>query len=158
VWTGLAGDSVADLVAHPRYTLRATATRARDGLSVGAGAAPGLPANSGSRLTATMTVPTSGAVTFHISSSGASELWVAQGSGDLGVAALEKAAAVPEAGVGADAPNKWTKYQSQISQARYMEAGKQYTVRVLHKSGVARGGGMEPHLAVSWKYLTSNDE
>jgi len=146
-WDDLEGSDVMALTASPRYTTPPSRTVFQNSLAVRKQsqspiAGPRglqLQKNSGSRLTTSFTPGESGDYIFHITSDGASELWISE-NGKVG--GLWKVASVPAGGY--CGTGEFDKYPYQKSRAIAMRKGEKYVLRVLHKSG--RAG--EPHLDV----------
>jgi len=141
MWDELEGSDVTALTASPRYTTPPSKTSYQSALAVRkrSPVAERLRQNSGSRLTTSFTPDESGSFVFHITSDGASELWLSE---DGKIGGLWKVASVPSGGE-CDT-GVFTKYPYQTSRAIAMKKGEKYVLRVLHKSG--RGG--EPHVDV----------
>lgn len=90
-------------------------------------------------MTASFTPTASGTYSFHITSDGASELWLAD---DGTVGGLHEIASVPSGGI--CEPGVFDKYHSQTSRPLVLTGGKAHMLRVLHKSG--RAGS--PHVDI----------
>jgi len=166
LWNNLSGDSVKDMVLHPRYTLPKSVDGLagprvvyRNGLTFKEGApvedGKALPRSSGSRLTKSFKVTETAKYTFHITSDGPAQLWMARGRDE--VASLVQIAQVPTLVGAADnsgteprqypLETEWTIFADQKSVPTTLVSGQWYTMRVLHKSGA----GGSPHLGVAYK-------
>jgi hypothetical protein len=93
----------------------------------------------GTRLRGYLHPPATGAYTFWIASDDAGELWL---SGNAAAEGRRLVARVSDW----TAPRGWDQSALQRSEAITLEAGKAYSLEVLHKEG---GGG--DHLAVAWR-------
>jgi hypothetical protein len=134
-WTGISGQAVADLTAHPDFQ-RAPTGRAW---------LPQFEAPSnrgddyGARLRGYLYPPVSGPYLFWIASDDASELWLSEDENP----ANKRRIGFVESWVPA---REWNWQPSQQSPSIHLEAGRRYYIEALHKQGTAADS-----LAVAWQ-------
>jgi uncharacterized protein (DUF1800 family) len=138
-WTGLAGTTVADLVAYLSGTPAAPGTSNLTSLEAPTDAGE----DYGARIRGYITAPTTGNYYFWIAASNAAELWISNDSEPVN---LLKRAWV---NTGSTTPRTWNigvTEPNQKSPWLALEAGKKYYIEILHKAGT----GMGDNLAVGW--------
>jgi len=135
VWLNLAGNTVGDLTGNAAYPynpdISDTVTDFELPMNIGE--------TYGSCLQGYIVPPVSGNYRFWISGDNAGELWL---SGDDNPANVSVVASVPHWTF----KREWTKYAEQQSGYVYLEAGRRYYVKALHKEG-----GGDDHLSVAWE-------
>ncbi len=143
VYTGIAGETVADLTNSVNYP----GNPSREEILTQYFEAPtDLEDTYGQRLRALLIPPTTGNYVFWIASDDNSVLWL---SSDATPANKVAIAEVP----GWTSSREWTKYSSQVSSSQYLTAGQQYYIEALMKEG---GGG--DNLAVRWQLPSGSIE
>lgn len=130
VWTGIIGDSVANIPTGAVPTLTDTLTSFE--------APSNWADNYGTRVRGYITAPATGSYRFWIASDNASELWL---STDSNPANKRRIARVTSA----TNPRQWTKQSNQRSAAISLVQGQMYYVEALHKEGTGND-----NLAVGW--------
>jgi DNA-binding beta-propeller fold protein YncE len=133
-WSGVTGDTVAALAAHPDYPNQPTSTQLRSSFEAPADAGT----SYGSRMRAYLLPPSSGTYHFWIASDDDSVLSL---SPTFEESRAIQIANVPEA----TNPREWDKYPSQKSAPVELVAGQVYYIEALHREGVDHD-----HLAVAW--------
>lgn len=138
VWSGIAGDNVADLTAAAVYPATPTTSGT---LTAAAGlVAPTNTADTfGERISGYLVAPDDGRYTFWIASDQSSELWLAT---DDNPTNRIKIASVG----GTVAAQAWDTQASQKSVPIALVTGKRYYLEALHKEGTGTD-----HLAVAWQ-------
>lgn len=135
-WYGITGTSVSSLTTNSNYPLNPSGSSTITGYFEA-------PVNwndsYGARLRGYVHPPVSGNYIFWISGDDNCELWL---STDDKQSRKQLIASVP----GYTNSREWTKYSSQTSSAKYLEAGRRYYIEALHKEG---SGG--DHVAVGWQ-------
>ncbi|RYD48002.1 MAG: hypothetical protein EOP85_04425, partial [Verrucomicrobiaceae bacterium] len=134
VWTGIGGNTLAELTGSIKFTNPPDFTGYASGFQV-----PGYSDNHGQRLSGYLVPPTTGTYTFWIASDDEGELWI---SSDANPANKKRIGFVN----GWVNPQQWGAQQGQQSVAIALEAGHYYYIEALHKNG---SGG--DHLAVAWQ-------
>jgi hypothetical protein len=131
-WLDISGTSVSDLTSNPAYAGPPNGQECLDGFEGPTDWAD----NYGTRLSAWLLPPVSGAYTFWIAGDDNAELWLEQSG------VLELIASVP----GWTQAREWDKYPEQKSAPQLLSGGKKYYIQALMKEG---GGG--DNIAVAWQ-------
>lgn len=143
VWkkfNSISGNEISKLTAHPNYPNNPDEVRIISNFET-----PRLDENYGSLIEGYIVAPETGNYRFWISTDDNGELYLSSSESSLG---LLKIADVP----GYTDPKGWDKYPSQKSSLIFLEAGKYYRVRALHKEGI--GGDW---LYVGWRKPSDGD-
>jgi hypothetical protein len=135
MWTGISGSTIASLTGNANFPYRPTSTRV---LSGGFDSGTNLGDTYGSRIRAYVIAPQSGSYTFYLSTDDDGRLLMSTS------ASPSRPSIIAEIS-GWAPPGNWTKYPSQTSAPRSLEAGQKYYIEALHKEG---SGG--DHVQVAW--------
>ena len=130
VWTGITGDSVANIPtgSAPTFTDTLTSFEAPSNWSN----------NYGTRVRGYITAPATGSYRFWIASDNTSELWLSTSSNPTNKQRIARV-------TGRTNPRQWTKESNQRSAAISLVQNQIYYVEALHKEGTAND-----NLAVGW--------
>jgi hypothetical protein len=134
VWKGIAGNDVAALTGNERYPSSPDQARWLTALKF-----EKIGNNYGSRTTALVSPPGTGAYTLWLTTDDGGELW-------LGEDDSEKSARLIAHVKGYAGLEEWEQQKNQQSQPVHLERGKRYFLMALQKEG---GGG--DHMAVAWR-------
>jgi len=136
VWTGIAGEQVANLTANSGFIAGTPATRGvLSTFEVPAGHAD----DYGQRIAARLVAPETGNFKFWIAADDASELWLSTDATPANRIKIAHTTAFT--GV-----REWTKYGTQESGSLPLIAGTTYYIEALHKDGISLD-----HLSVAWQ-------
>ncbi len=136
VWTGIAGEQVANLTSAAAFT---AGTPNERGVLTAFEAPIDQADNYGQKICAKLIAPESGNYKFWIASDDASELWLSTNANPANRIKIAFTTAFTN-------PREWTKYATQESGSLPLVAGTTYYIEALQKDGASGD-----HLAVAWQ-------
>jgi len=141
-WDDITGSSVSDLTSGSMYPDHPSSSALLTTFE-----APGNSGNNyGARIHGFICPPQTGNYVFWIASDDASELWLSTDASPDNAVLIASVSSYTSS-------REWTKFSSQQSASVYLESGRRYYIRALHKEGNG-----DDHLAVGWQLPSGTRE